>query len=399
MIIRRAKLWIKTKNGMIFVSSLTTFLIMLAIFLPMVLSPGINKGNITALTRDGNSGSYESFNELIIKKDEKELFSSNVIEVNGSSTMQTKVESNENAIGYVSASQLIDYDASPTSGKPEEMVYKSESVNVLKFNGVFPNKENIQYDNINGEEYEGNKTFNVFFRIDEEEKYQWDFDTNTGDWTLPEPSKQTKATQWSEQVMGFAFYNYLLYSTEVLEVLPLSSSTGEIAFLGEDGPADKLHDELVSHGVDPSKKIEILTSGSRSVMTSLTRSFNNSNGIIEDEKYCFKEVMNSSGIITELNSGGHNGSGDAFKKSGPNTATSLGFLSREAELEELELWGYSLEDGSDAFYGGWDNDALIIFVNKNNPVFKNNGDNITTEQMRLIYLFGSALNWEDLIIK
>ncbi len=398
MIIRRTKLWIKTKQGMMFLSSFVTFLVMLIIFLPMALVPGIEKGDITALKRDGNSGSYESFNELILQKDDKELFTPNVIEVNGSSTMQNKVEDNDKAIGYVSAAQIIDYDTSPIDASPEETIYKSDKVNVLKFNGVFPNKQNIQYDGINGQEYEGNKTFNVFFRVEASEKHEWGFNPLTGEWTLPDLSKQTRSLEWAEQVMGFAFYNYLLYSTEVLEILPLSSSEGTTTFLGADGAAEKLHDELVIQGVDTSKKIEIATSGSRSVMTSLTRSFNNSDGIEANNKYCFRAVMNSVGITTELNSGGHNGSGDAFKKEGPNTATSLGFLSRHAEPEELELWGYS-SDGSDSYYSGWDNDALIIFVNKNNPVFKNHGDNITTEQMRLIYLFGTSLNWEDLIIK
>ncbi len=398
MIIRRTKLWIKTKQGMMFLSSFVTFLIMLIIFLPIALVPGIQKSNITALKRDGNSGSYESFNELILHKDDQELFSPNVIEVNGSSTMQNKVEDNDKAVGYVSAAQIIDYDQSPIDASPEDTIYKTDQVNVLKFNDVFPNKQNIQYDGINGQEYEGNKTFNVFFRIEESQKQQWGFNPISGDWTLPTLTKQTRSLEWAEQVMGFAFYNYLLYSTEVLEVLPLSSSTGQIAFLGIDGPADKLKAELVSQGVDITEKIEIATSGSRSVMTSLTRSFNNSDGIEADDKYCFRAVMQSSGIDIELNSGGHNGSGDAFKQEGPNTATSLGFLSRHAEAEELQLWGYS-SDGSDSYYSGWDNDALIIFVNKNNPVFKNHGDNITTEQMRLIYLFGTSLQWEDLIIK
>jgi hypothetical protein len=41
---------------------------------------------------------------------------------------------------------------------------------------------------------------------------------------------------------------------------------------------------------------------------------------------------------------------------------------------------------------------MVMFVHKNNEVFKKNGDNITREQVRLIYLFGKSINWDEIIV-
>jgi hypothetical protein len=47
----------------------------------------------------------------------------------------------------------------------------------------------------------------------------------------------------------------------------------------------------------------------------------------------FKEVFTDAGLPIDFKTG-HHGSGDAFKNSKGNDKTSIGFLSREAKVEE-----------------------------------------------------------------
>jgi ABC-type phosphate transport system substrate-binding protein len=88
--------------------------IMLLIFLPIILTRSAATGNIRAFNRNGNSGARASFDDLILEKKDGEKVSSNVVETAGAAIMQTRVSANKNAIGYVSAGQLIDY---PNSDK------------------------------------------------------------------------------------------------------------------------------------------------------------------------------------------------------------------------------------------------------------------------------------------
>jgi ABC-type phosphate transport system substrate-binding protein len=47
-------------------------------------------------------------------------------------------------------------------------------------------------------------------------------------------------------------------------------------------------------------------------------------------------------------------------------------------------------------YLDWENDALVIIVNNNNKIFKNNMDGISQDQLRTIYLNGETLLWSHL---
>jgi ABC-type phosphate transport system substrate-binding protein len=88
--------------------------IMLLIFLPIILTMATATGNIKAFNRYGNSGARASFDDLILEKKDGEKVSSNVVDIAGAAIMQTRVSANKNAIGFVSAGQLIDY---PNSDK------------------------------------------------------------------------------------------------------------------------------------------------------------------------------------------------------------------------------------------------------------------------------------------
>ena len=395
MFFKKISLWINTVKGASISTGLIVAFILFAIFMPIILTSKTSKGNIQAYNRDGNSGTRASFDEKIILKDNIEKFSDNVSEVKGSESMQTRVENDNNGIGYASAGQLIEYDAST----PDELKYKhTNKINVLNFctlekdTGTNSKTQKCYaptINNIDSDVYKGVKSFNIFWRVDKNEVSNWKFDPEnlTTPWTIP-----SNATD--DFIAGYGLFNYLLYSTEVTSLLPLAPKrSSRVPFSGN--VLNKLVKKLKRNSSETNLKI--FTSGSTSIINSLNDATAN------NSKNSFNSLMNESlKNNTNYNEvdivSSHSGSGDAFKKDLKNENPSLGFLSREFKNKELSEWGF--KDGNELeksnSYMSWENDAIVVFVNKNNTVFTKNKQGISREQLKSIYLKGNSLQWDSL---
>ena len=98
-----SKPWVTATLSGIIVASIT-----LGIAIPVLGgNNGDGLGNINAYSRDALSGTREAFEKGIGFDEDTERYSKNVVEVDGSSTMENNIELDVNGIGYTSATQLM----------------------------------------------------------------------------------------------------------------------------------------------------------------------------------------------------------------------------------------------------------------------------------------------------
>lgn len=367
------KIWLTTIKGMVISSIITTAILMMAIMLPIIfLGKGI-QGDVNAYNRDGNSGTRDAFDSIILKRKDDERNSSNVLEVSGSSTMETRVSQDVKGIGYVSATQVLEIN--PSFPDSINKLPNKDNIEILNYNGIKPTYNNLTSTS-NG--YEAKRKFYTFFRVNHSEESSYGF--NGTSWSFPTEVE----VEWKAAYM---FYVYLGCSSELQNEVPLMSQTSCITNLGN-------RMEMKNHLIDSSfngKSINLWTAGSTSVVSTLDEAF-------IQFKSDFEEV-NTNTTITKTSS--HDGSGDAFKPnselgSGSDTFH-LGFQSRDPKEIEYSSseWGYGSDLNAITTITGYEDEAIVIIVNTNNPATaKTETHSINQDALRVAYLFGDTLTWD-----
>lgn len=370
------------KHGYVFfITIVVTIAITLGLVLPFTFSSGSTLGNIVALNRDANSGARASFEKAINFDEQNDKYSKNVIEVSSSSQMQNKIETNKNAIGYTSAGQLIEYSSTSSQG----IIRPTTKGIILDFECISP----LDKDNIINDTYTASIDFNIFFRVTKNDALLWDFDmTNPNDAKFIMDSNATDSKK-----ISYVFMTYLLYSEEVLEVLPLANSIIDNSYrISFENNVDWVS---FSNEVS-STSLEFTTVGSTTVMSFLNLAFGTSPTGTPIPEDSFRDVMDKQGYKVSKTSG-HTGSGDAFKT---DVDADLGFLSRDVKQQEYERWGFASKEEmmqNNVVYSPWNKDAIVFYVNKNNEYYSKIGveENITTNALHFIYTIGK-LDWGEL---
>ncbi len=403
----RTKYFFSTQKGKITLSAIISFfvaiLLMLAIFLPIVFNGQNLYGTpVIAYNRDANSGTRVAFEESINFNDERQTYSSNVLQVSGNDDMLKKVETSTNSIGYVSLFSALDKDS-------EGNYVALDGIDILQFNGTEP----IGDISNSMDHYDAKRYFNLFFRVDE--KYNdllaanmFDSGSNNafyaggnvvGDSALISEFRNdynlTSNQDFLNFYSAFLYYNWLFFSPDAKASLDLSIAEVNSDFNNalQIFLTNVNFNDLTNGGA----LIPIIyTVGSNSVTSSINHTRESFVSLFDANNRPQFEALND-------------GSSDAFKddnqiQPGFDHHFWLGFQSRSPKSEEMKLFNQSFT-GTEGNYNiatnltffSFEIDAIAFIVSDDNT-FTSNGKNlkitdIESVGINLIYTQGVSFEF------
>lgn len=409
----------KTKEIITSKAGLSTFVIFSLVGLIIgVVIPTINKSStsysdVVAYNRNGTSGTYEVWKNFISPNNETQKWGKNVLEVSGNDKMASNINTQIGSVGYVAGSSfdMVNFDKDPNSKtygmpshKKNNKIKNTTVVGLDMENGktVYPNiKTIVDGGDIVLGEYTASRNFNSLWRGEainlnsyKEAEKVFDITQLTNPWDNIVGISVNEGIAW-------VFYNYIADGKSGYEIKIEHGTVPTKTFENhkyEDSQINFALRKLEEKFDDEVSKAKFITQGSTSVLDTisfLARKFssdiNIGGGIVMPE--IIGADPESSQFVGFMNNSGHEGSGDAFKKSRLKD-TFIGFQSREAKDSEFINPGLNMpankqdEYIESGLYQAYTKDPLIIIAN--NKGFDNWDFTLTLEELNGIYITGET---------